>query len=287
MFWLTPDFRGALTNSAIGVILCLSVVVVTGLVGQMSLAPMAFAGISAFLVAELATDHGRPFPWPILAGALAATIVGVVVAVPALRIRGVNLAIVTLAFGLAMDRFVFDNPTVNGGVAGATVERPHLIDQTRSAVFEVGPFTIGDGKQPNPLTAVFCILVALVLCYAVVNLRRSTSGRQMLAVRANERAAAAAGVDVARTKTLAFAVSAFVAGLGGAVIAYRQGARSRARSATRHRSASSPSPTWAGSPESRARCWAAGWWPAGCSSPSATRCWASPRSTPWCWADWA
>lgn len=223
MFWFGPTFRGALTNSLIGVVLCLSLVVVTGLVGQISLAPMAFAGISAFLVAALSTGRGWPFPLPILVGALAATLVGLVVAVPALRIRGVHLAIVTLALGLAMDRFVFDNPWVNGGIAGAPVKGPAVIDQTNTDTFSIGPLTIGDGKQPNPFTALFCLLVAVVLCYLVANLRRSTAGRQMLAVRANESAAAAAGVDVARTKMLAFAVSAFVAGVGGAVIAYRQG----------------------------------------------------------------
>lgn len=223
MFWFDPTFRGALTNSAIGVIICLSLVVVTGLVGQISLAPMAFAGIAAFAVAELSTDRGWPFPLPILAGALVATAIGVLIAVPALRIRGVQLAIVTLAFGLVMDRFVFANPTINGGIQGAPVDRPSWLDQTQARTWELGPFTIGDGLQPNPWVAVFCVLMATALCYAVANLRRSSTGRAMLAVRANERAAAAAGVDVARTKMLAFATSAFIAGVGGAVIAYRSG----------------------------------------------------------------
>lgn len=224
MFWLTPAFRGALSNTLIGVIICLSVVVITGYVGQLSLAPMAFAGISAFVVAELSSGRGWPFPWPMLVGALAAAAVGIVIAVPALRIRGVNLAIVTIAFGLAMDRFVFDNPLVNGGMAGAPVNSPRWVDQRNPATYTVlGGLQVGDGKQPNPMTAVFCLIVTVALCYFVANLRRSTTGRQMLAVRSNERAAAAAGVDVARTKALAFAIAAFVAGLGGAVLAYRNG----------------------------------------------------------------
>src|SRR5690606_28525700 len=204
-------------------ILCLSLVVATGFAGQISLAPMAFAGIAAFTVAELSGARGWPFPWPILVGVVLAAAVGAAVAVPALRIRGVSLAIVTLAFGLAMDRFVFDNPIVNGGIDGAPVVRPELIDPTRSEVRRIGPFTIGDGLQPNPLTAVAVLLVAAALCVLVANLRRSTLGRHMLAVRANESSAAAAGVDVARTKVLAFALSAAIAGLGGAVVAYRQG----------------------------------------------------------------
>ena len=128
-----------------------------------------------------------------------------------------------------MDRVVFDNPTINGGLEGARVDRPSLIDQANTSVHSLGPFTIGDGKQPNPLTTVFCLVVAVVLCYAAANLRRSTTGRQMLALRSNERAAAAAGIDVARTKTAAFAVSTFIAGIGGAVIAYRQGRANQRR----------------------------------------------------------
>jgi branched-chain amino acid transport system permease protein len=230
LFWLGPEYRAALATSLIGVTLCLSVVVVTGYVGQLSLAPMAFAGISAFVVADLSTDRGWPFPWPIIAGGVVAALVGVIVAVPALRIRGVNLAIVTLAFGVTMDRFVFDNPLVNGGLTGAPVDSPGFVEQSNSSTFLLfGSFEVGDGKQPNVMSAVFCLLIAAVLCYAVAVLRRSQLGRQMVAVRANERAAAAAGVDVARTKAIAFAISAFVAGVGGAVLAYRAGGVSQSR----------------------------------------------------------
>ncbi len=224
MFWFTPAYRGALSSTLAAVMLCLSVVVVTGFVGQISLAPMAFAGISAFTAAALSRG-GLPFPLPILIGGLVAAVVGVLVALPALRVRGVNLAIVTLAFGLAVDRFVFSNGLVNGGLAGAVVDTPQIITSSRPSTFAlVGGLSIGDGKQPNPMTALFALVVTVLLCVLVANLRRSTTGRRMLAVRANERAAAAAGVDVAATKALAFAISAFIAGIAGAIIAYRAGA---------------------------------------------------------------
>ena len=165
-FWLPPTMRGALTNSALGIVFCLSIVVITGYMGQLSLAPMAFAGISAFTVAELSTDRGWPFPVPILVGAVAASVVGLAVVLPALRIRGVQLAIVTVALGLAMDRFVFGNPVVNGRLEGAPVARPTAIDQTNViGVDLLGIVHIGDGKQPNPLTSVFCLVVAVALCY--------------------------------------------------------------------------------------------------------------------------
>ena len=224
LFWLSPVYRDALATTLIGVIICLSVVVITGYVGQISLAPLTFAGISAFMVAELSLDQGWPFPWPILAGALTAMAVGLVVALPALRIRGVNLAIITLAFAVTADRLIFANEDVNNGIQQARVDAPDFINQTRGVRYElVGTFVAGDGKQPNPMTAVFVLVVAVLFCYLVANLRRSTTGRQMLAIRSNERAAASSGVNVAATKALAFGISAFIAGVGGAVLAYRSG----------------------------------------------------------------
>jgi branched-chain amino acid transport system permease protein len=198
-------------------------VVITGYIGQISLAQMAFAGISAFLVSKLTTEHHVPFPIPILIGALVAMMVGVLVALPALRVRGVNLAIVTLAFAVAIDKTIFGNNSVNGGFVGAAVKVPKLISQPRDVQYKILGMIAGDGKQPNPMTAMFCLVVVVILCYAVANLRRSATGRRMLATRSNERAAAASGVNVSGMKILAFAVSAFIAGVGGAVSAYRFG----------------------------------------------------------------
>ena len=223
IFVFGPDYRGALADTLIGVIICLSVVVITGFVGQISLAQMAFAGISAFLVSKLSYEHGWPFPWPIFVGAFVAAAVGLLVALPALRVRGVNLAIVTFAFAVAIDDMLFKNNSVNGGYNGAPVKAPDWVNPYRPAKYHFLGFTFGDGKQPNPMTAIFCLIAAVILCYLVANIRRSTTGRQMLAMRSNERAAAAAGVNVSRTKLLAFGISAFIAGIGGAVIAYRSG----------------------------------------------------------------
>ena len=221
MFWFGPNYRNALSNTLIGIIICLSVVVITGFVGQISLAQMSFAGISAFTVSKLSAEHGWPFPWPILVGAAVAAALGVLVALPALRVRGVNLAIVTLAFAVALDHVVFGNNSVAGGYNGAPVRVPTWINTNNAGRYHFLGLTAGDGLQPNPMTAMFCLVVVVLLCYLVANLRRSTTGRQMLAMRSNERAAAAAGVNVAGTKVLAFAVSAFVAGVGGGVIAYQ------------------------------------------------------------------
>lgn len=223
LFWFTPPFRVALADTLVGVIICLSVVVLTGFVGQISLAQMSFAGVSAFVVSKLSAEHGWPFPLPIFVGAVVALVVGMIVAIPALRVRGVHLAIVSLAFAVAVDQLVFKNRSVNPPLTGAPVNTPTWMDPNNTTIRDWGIVHVGDGKQPNPLTAMFCLVAVAILCYAVANIRRSNTGRQMLALRSNERAAAAAGVSVRGTKMLAFAVSAFIAGIGGAVIAYRTG----------------------------------------------------------------
>ena len=223
LFVFNSAYRGALSNTLVGIIICLSVVVITGFVGQISLAQMAFAGISAFIVSHLSSEHGWPFPIPIFAGAIVALVIGLLVALPALRVRGVNLAIVTFAFAVAVDDMIFKNNSVNGGFKQALVKAPAWIDPNQPKQRKILGLIAGDGKLPNPTTAIFCLIVTVILCYFVANLRRSTTGRQMLAMRANERAAAAAGVNVSATKLLAFATSAFIAGIGGAVIAYRSG----------------------------------------------------------------
>jgi ABC-type branched-subunit amino acid transport system permease subunit len=126
----------------------------------------------------------------------------------------VNLAIVTLAAAVAVEHLYFDNPNYTGGFTGAPVPQPKFfginLAITRGSTF------------PTVSFALLCLATLLVLAVAVMNLRRSGTGRRMLAVRDNERAAAAAGVSVAATKVMAFGLSAFIAGLGGTLIAYQR-----------------------------------------------------------------
>ncbi len=227
MFAATPNGRLALMTSLIGIVISLSFVVVTGYVGQISLAQMMLAGISGFILSKL-TLHGihlythtlipaLPFPLNALVGALGAMVVGLLVALPALRVRGVNLAIVTFAFAVAMNEFLFQNPGINGGFAGAPIKVPSVLNPLKSAQ------SIGRGSGANVWFGIFCLAVVTVLGAVVVNLRRSATGRRLLATRSNERAAAAAGIDVASTKRTAFAIAAFIAGLGGALVGFRLG----------------------------------------------------------------
>jgi branched-chain amino acid transport system permease protein len=181
-------------------------------VGQISLAQAAFAGSAGFVLSKIGT--GLPFPLSLLAAALAATALGLLVAVPALRVRGVQLAVVTLAAGVAIEQLVFQNPklTAAGG---------NLIPDAR--IFGVD-LAVRRGAELARWQFGALVLVVLTLAaLAVANLGRSGTGRALLAVRSNERAAASIGVDVAAAKLLAFGVSAFLAGLGGALIGYSRG----------------------------------------------------------------
>ncbi|HVW44405.1 MAG TPA: ABC transporter permease [Amycolatopsis sp.] len=220
MLTLGPDWRLALINTTVGVALCLSLVILTGFVGQISLAQMALAGVAGFAMSKFLVGLGIGFPLAPLLGALVATLFGIVAAIPALRVRGVTLAIVTMAAALAIENFVFKNPTLGGGVQGAPVPSPTFLG------LDFGPSTaasFGDGKLPNPVFGVFCIAIVGLLALAAANLRRSGTGRRMLAVRSNELAASAAGIDVPKTKLAAFAVAAFVAGCAGVLSGYRFG----------------------------------------------------------------
>ena len=217
---LGSQWRTAIAVTLVGTVVCLSLVILTGFLGQISLSQMTLAGVAGFTLSKLVTDWNVPFPIGPLAGAAVAALFGLLTAIPALRVRGVNLAVVTLAFAVTIENFVFKNTSWNGGLNGASVPPPHLFG------LKFGPNDVsgfGDGKLPSPFFGIFCLIVVVLLGLVVVNLRRSVTGRQMLAVRSNERAAAAAGISVSGTKMLAFGLAAFVAGLGGALSGYNFG----------------------------------------------------------------
>ena len=217
VFVLSPLWRAAIMTTVIAAVLALSLVVLTGFGGQTSLSQMAFAGIAGFTLSKLAMRYDIPFPLAPLLAACAAMVFGLIVGLPALRVRGTNLAIVTLAGGVTIAEFVFKNPWVIGDIAsgGAKVPNPSIGGWDFGLVY-------GD-KVSRPIFAVFLIVVLALLGLLVANIRRSGSGRVMLAVRGNERAAAAIGIDVTRVKMTMFAASSFIAGVGGTLIAYRFG----------------------------------------------------------------
>ncbi len=213
-FVMSSALRVAAINTLVAALLCLSLVVLTGYVGQISLFQLALAGVAAYSLCEFTTKLGIPFPIAPLLSALVATCVGLIAATPALRVRGVNLAVITLAAGYAIETFFFNNPTYTGGAAGAITKPARIFGLHLD--FSQGS-TIG-----TPAFGIFCLVVLGLAALGVANLRRRSTGRRMLALRANERAAAAAGINVAATKFMAFGIAAFIAGLAGCLIAYQQ-----------------------------------------------------------------
>lgn len=220
------DFRQALINTLIAVALILSLVVITGYVGQISVVQLALSGASGFVIAHLGLRAGIEFPVAAIIGALAATALGVLIALSSARVRGVSLAVVTLAAAVAIENFWFVNSTFGGGSRGTRVSPPEIFG------LELGPqapFRGLDGSVPSPMLGFMVLIGTVLLCLLVANLRRNNFGHRMLAVRSNERAAAAAGIDVRNTKLAGFALSAFIAGIAGAMYAYNFGSISANR----------------------------------------------------------
>jgi ABC-type branched-subunit amino acid transport system ATPase component/branched-subunit amino acid ABC-type transport system permease component len=208
------SYRAGAVMSMIYGILALSLVMVTGYAGQVSLVQVSLAGVGAFSLSRLTVEWGVPFPIAPLLAASAAAVIGVVVGLPALRVRGLPVAVVSLALAVALDAIWFTNPELNGGVGGGQVEQPSLFG------LDLG---VGVGKAfPRVGFGLVCLVVLLLSGIAVALVRRSRFGAAMLAVKANERAAAAAGINVNRTKLAAFACGAFLAGLAGSLLAYLQ-----------------------------------------------------------------
>jgi len=219
---LGPLWRGAIMTSSIAMVLALSLVLLTGFAGQPSLAQMAFAGVAGFTLSKLAMSWNIPFPIAPILAALVAAGFGTIVGIPALRVRGTNLAIVTLAGGVAITEFFFKDPRFVGDAStgGAKVPNPKV------GGWDLG-LILGD-QASRPIFGIFLVVVALLLALAVANLRRSSTGRRTLAVRSNELAASAVGINVGQVKLQMYAVSSFIAGIGGCLIAYRFGSVSDA-----------------------------------------------------------
>jgi branched-chain amino acid transport system permease protein len=220
------DFRQALTNSLIGIVMALSLVVITGYVGQISVVQLALAGVAGFTVSHLAVDHGVGFPLAPLLGVGAAVLLGLVTAISALRVRGVALAVVTIAAAVAVYNFGFINPSWGAAATGSPVPDPRLFG------INLGPtasYRGLDGNLPSPVFGWVVLAAAVVLSLLVISVRRGILGQRMLAVRSNERAAAGAAVNVRNVKLTAFGISALIAGVAGTLYAYNFGSVSADR----------------------------------------------------------
>jgi len=207
LFLADSTWRGIVLSGLALAIVFLSFTVVTGLGGMVSLAQSTFVTVAA-LSAGWAVGHGWPFIPALLLGVAAAAGIGVVVALPALRLGGVALTLATLALALLGFSVLFNIAGFTNGTAGWKLTFP-----------SVGSVDFGDDRL---MTVVLFVLV-LAVAGMVGNLERSASGRAMAAVRSSAPGAAASGVPLAATKLTMFGVSAALAGLGGVLLACVQG----------------------------------------------------------------
>jgi branched-chain amino acid transport system permease protein len=164
-------------------------------------------GAGGAIAAGGTVDRGLDPLITMLAAGIVGAVVAVVVGLPALRLRGLYLAVTTLALSLAASAMVFDNPQVDW-IPSGTFERPTIL----------GRISLDSATRVYYLA----LVVLLLTIAAVVGLRRSRIGRVLVAQRDNEVAASAYGISVTRAKLCAFAISGFIAAVGGATFVFHQ-----------------------------------------------------------------
>jgi len=196
-FWI-----GVFAQGMALAVIYLSYTLVTGEGGLISLCQITLAGIGAFAAARLASEAGWPMWLAILAGALIAVPFGLLVALPSLRIGDLYLALFTLGFALLVEQLIWTRDEYDNFGAGIRMDRPFGLQIT-------------DRVQMYAIVAVVFAIVAL----AIVNLKRATSGLVFAAIRSSEPASSTSGISIVRAKLVLFGISAFIAGLGGALYA--------------------------------------------------------------------
>jgi branched-chain amino acid transport system permease protein len=198
--WIDLSVRAAILG-----IIFLSITVITGFAGQLSLCQAAFAAIGSAATAQLAIAQGMSVLVAMVVGALIAAVVGALVALPVLRLGGIFLALATLSFAFFFDAVILQFGWVSGGTAVLETPRPKL-----------GSIDFGNGHDRAFL--VLTLVVLVIVSVLVIWVRNGTTGRSLDAIRGSDVAAASIGINRNRAKVVAFALSAGIAGLGGGLM---------------------------------------------------------------------
>jgi branched-chain amino acid transport system permease protein len=205
---LVPDYVGDISLVFIYGLCGLSLMVLAGYTGLVSLGHAAFLGIGAYAHVYFVQDLGLPWVAGVLLAALITAGAGTLVGLPALRMTGVYLTIATLAFALIIQEVFTRWDTVTHGLKGRPVDKP--------VIFGI--------SFANDLAFYFlCLAVLIAGLWLTANLLRAPTGRAWVAIRDSEIAAQSMGVHLARYKTLAFAYSAALMGAAGALFAHKIG----------------------------------------------------------------
>jgi len=181
-------------------VIFLSITVITGMAGEISLAQATFAGIGAFATAQFVSVFGLAVLPTLFIGALVAAGVGALIAIPLLRLGGIFLSLGTLAIALVFETVIVPRGWVSGGARPVQIPRPV-------------------GFADDRTFFLLCVAVLIVASVFVIFIRRGTTGQFLAALRGSETAAQSIGVNPTRIRILAFAVSAGIAGLGGGLLA--------------------------------------------------------------------
>lgn len=205
--WASPSQEQAAALVAIYAIVALSLFVLTGWAGHISLGQFALVGLGGAATGVLYGRHGWDLMLAIPAGVVFAAAAAMLVGLPALRIRGLFLAVTTLAFAVTAETFLLEDRYV-----------PWLIETRIAQPALWGRFPLSTGWQQYYL----CLAALLATIVAVRNLRASRLGRAIIAVRDNEANAEAAGIDATRVKLAAFAISGGLAGFAGGLYVINQ-----------------------------------------------------------------
>lgn len=183
----------------------LGLMVLAGFTGLLSIGHAAFLGVGAY-TASVLSAAGMPLPVSLLAAALLSALFGVAIGLPALRVKGIYLAIATLAFGFIVEEGMARWESVTGGNNGKAVKAADMFG-----------FSLNTEQSFYYACLVICVLVTL----GVLNLLRSSTGRAFVAIRDSEISAQSMGINLAQYKTISFAFSAAIVGSAGALYAHK------------------------------------------------------------------
>lgn len=204
--WLVSEYvLSQLQFVLIYAVVGLGLMLLVGYTGQISLGHAAFLAVGAYTEALLQAA-GVPFVLSLVSAAVLAGAAGVVVGLPALRLKGIYLAIATLAFNVIVEEIITRWEGLTGGNQGRHVKAIDLFG-----------FRLGDDAH----FYFVCLAVAALVSIALVNLLRSPTGRAFVAIRDSEISASCMGINLAKYKTMSFALSAAITGLGGALYAHK------------------------------------------------------------------
>jgi len=196
---------GLATLCAIAVIGAIGLNILTGFTGQISVGVGAFLAVGGYTSAIFTTTYGLSFWISLPLAGLVTAIIGGMFGIPSLRLKGLYLAIATLAAQVIILWVISSWGSVTGGAAGMVLERP-----------AIGGFSFYDQNSYYYL----CLVVAVFTTVYALNLFRTRTGRAFLAVRDRDVAAQIMGINLFSYKVMSFAISSFIVGIAGALLAH-------------------------------------------------------------------